>query len=245
LHDLGHLAVAEGDVVRACRLLHRGLTLTGEIGDQRRQALTLLVVAALAADEGDAERAVSLETVATATLRKLDVAQGRAMRATYEAHLEPARRLLGEVGVWAAEARGRATTLEAAVAEALAWLAAAVTLPEPADRPSPACATTPDDPANDRAIDERPPPAAALVPPSAPVDPASALPLTRRELDVARLIALGMTNRQIAAALVITEGTTSNYVQRVMSRLGFHSRAQVAAWVAERGLQEPASDQDG
>ena len=56
--------------------------------------------------------------------------------------------------------------------------------------------------------------------------------------------AQGCTNRQIAAALVITEGTTSNYVQRVMSRLGVHSRAQIAAWVAERGLQEPASDQD-
>ena len=66
--------------------------------------------------------------------------------------------------------------------------------------------------------------------------------LTRRELDVARLLARGLTNRQIAEELVITEGTASNYVQRVLDRLGFHTRAQVAAWAVARGLHQPSAE---
>jgi DNA-binding NarL/FixJ family response regulator len=70
-------------------------------------------------------------------------------------------------------------------------------------------------------------------------------PLTRRELEVARLLGRGLTNRQIADALVITPGTASNYVQRVLDRLGFHTRAQVAAWAVERGLtRAPERDSD-
>jgi non-specific serine/threonine protein kinase len=72
--------------------------------------------------------------------------------------------------------------------------------------------------------------------PAVPTRSRTADPLTRRELAVAQLIAHGLTNRQIAAELVITEGTVSNYIQRIMNRLGFHSRAQIAVWIAERGL---------
>jgi DNA-binding NarL/FixJ family response regulator len=45
-----------------------------------------------------------------------------------------------------------------------------------------------------------------------------------------------LTIRRIAAELVLTEGTAANYVKRVLQRLGFHSRAQVAAWAIEHGL---------
>jgi DNA-binding NarL/FixJ family response regulator len=60
--------------------------------------------------------------------------------------------------------------------------------------------------------------------------------LTRREREVAALIARGHTNRQIAAALVITDGTAHLHVVRLLSKLGFHTRAQVAAWAVTRGL---------
>jgi DNA-binding CsgD family transcriptional regulator len=59
--------------------------------------------------------------------------------------------------------------------------------------------------------------------------------LTRREREVARLVAQGLTNREIAAELVVTEGTAANHVRRLRLRLGFGSRARVAAWVAEDG----------
>ena len=60
--------------------------------------------------------------------------------------------------------------------------------------------------------------------------------LTRRERDIAILLARGLTNRQIAQSLVVTEGTAANYVRRVLQRLGFQNRAQVAAWAVEQGL---------
>ena len=54
--------------------------------------------------------------------------------------------------------------------------------------------------------------------------------LTRRERDVVGLLARGLTNREIASTLVVTEGTAENYVQRVLGKLGFNNRTQVAAW---------------
>jgi DNA-binding CsgD family transcriptional regulator len=57
--------------------------------------------------------------------------------------------------------------------------------------------------------------------------------LTPREREVARLLAEGRSNRQIAERLVITEGTAEVHVKRILSKLGFHSRFQVAAWMAE------------
>jgi DNA-binding CsgD family transcriptional regulator len=67
-------------------------------------------------------------------------------------------------------------------------------------------------------------------------------PLTRRQLEVAALIARGFSNRQVAETLVIAEGTAANHVEHILERLGFNNRAQIAAWVAtqqasQNGLQ--------
>ena len=62
-------------------------------------------------------------------------------------------------------------------------------------------------------------------------------PLTAREREVAALVARGLTNRQIAAELVVTERTAETHVQNIFNKLGFTSRAQVAAWAAEHGLR--------
>ena len=56
--------------------------------------------------------------------------------------------------------------------------------------------------------------------------------LTPRELEVARLVAEGLTNRQMAVRLGITERTAETHVDHIRSKLGFTSRAQIAAWVA-------------
>lgn len=61
-------------------------------------------------------------------------------------------------------------------------------------------------------------------------------PLTRREHEVALLISRGLTNRQIADALTIAERTAGAHVEHIMAKLGCHARAQIAAWVTERGL---------
>jgi DNA-binding CsgD family transcriptional regulator len=54
--------------------------------------------------------------------------------------------------------------------------------------------------------------------------------LTAREFEVARLVAQGLTNRQIAAALVISHRTAEGHVEHILVKLGFTSRAQIAAW---------------
>ena len=58
--------------------------------------------------------------------------------------------------------------------------------------------------------------------------------LTRRERDVATLVAQGMSNSQIAAVLVISVRTVETHVQHIMDKLGCSSRAQIAAWSAAR-----------
>jgi len=63
--------------------------------------------------------------------------------------------------------------------------------------------------------------------------------LTRRERQIAELIASGLTNREIAQQLVIAVRTAEGHVEHILSKLGFSSRAQVAAWLAEQRLREP------
>jgi pimeloyl-ACP methyl ester carboxylesterase/DNA-binding CsgD family transcriptional regulator len=60
--------------------------------------------------------------------------------------------------------------------------------------------------------------------------------LTRRERDVAVMVAEGMSNRRIAEALVLSERTVEGHVERLRTKLGFHSRAQIAAWAVAAGL---------
>jgi len=56
--------------------------------------------------------------------------------------------------------------------------------------------------------------------------------LTRREAEVAQLVAEGLTNRLIAQRLVISDRTAQNHVQHILTKLGFTTRSQIAAWVA-------------
>jgi DNA-binding CsgD family transcriptional regulator/tetratricopeptide (TPR) repeat protein len=60
--------------------------------------------------------------------------------------------------------------------------------------------------------------------------------LTARERDVAAQVMLGRTNREIADALVLSERTVETHVANIFSKLGFTSRAQLAAWGVEHGL---------
>jgi len=62
--------------------------------------------------------------------------------------------------------------------------------------------------------------------------------LTRREEDVATLVARGLTSKQIAARLFISERTAETHVDRILTKLDFHSRAQIAVWAVQRGLIE-------
>lgn len=60
--------------------------------------------------------------------------------------------------------------------------------------------------------------------------------LTSRELEVAALIAEGLSNRELAARLTITEGTAANHVANILRKLSFESRAQIAVWAVQHEL---------
>ena len=64
--------------------------------------------------------------------------------------------------------------------------------------------------------------------------------LTRREREVAHLVAQGLTNREIATRLFISERTAESHVEQIRGKLGFRSRVQIANWVAG-GLPGDAS----
>jgi DNA-binding NarL/FixJ family response regulator len=64
---------------------------------------------------------------------------------------------------------------------------------------------------------------------------AAASPLSERELEVARLVADGLSNPAIAARLYLRP-TVASHVIHILTKLGFSSRSQIAAWVAGQRL---------
>jgi predicted ATPase/DNA-binding CsgD family transcriptional regulator len=55
--------------------------------------------------------------------------------------------------------------------------------------------------------------------------------LARRQREVALLVAEGLSNKQIGARLFISEYTVDTHVRTILNKLGFSSRAQIAAWM--------------
>lgn len=91
--------------------------------------------------------------------------------------------------------------------------------------------------------------ATAMLPPDKPLTPRQATKeayggLTRREREVAAVVAQGLTNQEIADDLVISIKTVEAHMTRILSKLGFSSRAQVAAWAVEKSLASAPQDLD-
>ena len=73
-------------------------------------------------------------------------------------------------------------------------------------------------------------------------EPASSGPrLTGRELEVAGLVAEGLTNQAIASRLSVAPRTAEAHVENIRRKLQVHSRAQIAAWVTEHRLRPGAA----
>jgi DNA-binding NarL/FixJ family response regulator len=58
--------------------------------------------------------------------------------------------------------------------------------------------------------------------------------LTPRERQIVALIAKGRSNKAIASELFISPATAARHVANILAKLGFSSRAEVAAWARER-----------
>lgn len=67
--------------------------------------------------------------------------------------------------------------------------------------------------------------------------PTTSVVLSRREREVAQLLAHGLSNREIAGRLYLSERTIDNHVHHILDKLGFDSRVQVATWLARNEHQ--------
>ena len=73
-----------------------------------------------------------------------------------------------------------------------------------------------------------------------PAVAAASSPLSPRELEVARLVARGLTNKQLGQTLYVSERTAENHVQHILIKLAFRNRSQIAAWAS----REPGADHE-
>ncbi len=69
--------------------------------------------------------------------------------------------------------------------------------------------------------------------------------LTSREREVARLVAQGKSNRAIADELAVGVSTVEAHISHIFTKLGFSSRAQIAAWAVDKGLAQAPQDGEG
>ena len=181
---------------------------------------TLAGLAAVAAARGQARRALRLGATVSALVETTGNPLHPADRAALDGGLALARQALPAEEQAAAWAEGRAMPLAAAVEDALTdvWPVGA----EPASRAAAAGHANTDPRRATR--------------PAAHDGRAATGCLTRREREVATLVARGCTNRQIAHALGISPRTAENHVKRILAKLGARSRARIAAWAAAQGL---------
>lgn len=235
----GVVAVSRDDWGRAEALHEESLKLSREVRDVNNVSACLINFGLMAIEQADYERSLerlrenlrvtseadqagimhTLAAMAVATAALGQTARAarlwgaaETMRETHGLRLVPMPRRRIRHDEWLADARSR---LDEAAWEA-AWAEGK--------------AMTQEEVFEYALSEEETPPAAIERPPD------SAARLTRREREVALLVARGLTNRRIAEELGISERTVENHVAKILRRLGFRSRARIAAWVAEQRL---------
>ena len=86
------------------------------------------------------------------------------------------------------------------------------------------------------AVEDRLPSRAKMV-----IKPKTEIRLTKREMEIARLIAHEMTSRDIATKLFISERTVEAHVTNMLNKLGLNSRVELTRWLTSVGGTEPVT----
>ncbi|MFN8526032.1 MAG: tetratricopeptide repeat protein [Chloroflexota bacterium] len=195
----------------AVKLCAESFTLFHGLGDSQGVVWVLSNLMITAQRQGDREWAARLfgaGEAARAALGAASLSVSPAERAAHDAAIAEVRTALGEQAFERTQAEGRAAPAEMTVRA-----------------PGSAAMSGPPEPASSKtqhANTQQP--------------PASARLLTRREREVAALVATGATDRDIARTLVITEGTVGVHLTNIFSKLDLHTRTQLAIWATEHGL---------
>jgi DNA-binding CsgD family transcriptional regulator len=223
LAGIGRVALAQPDLDLAAASLAESLQLSLAAGQRLAISRGIEAFAALAVMTGELATAARLAGAARAlrTAGWPGAGQPPARRPP-DALLEAPRQRLGQAAVDALVTEGARLSTHEALALALGLHVpgdprpAAGPVPEPGPGTGPGTGPAAPVPAGPR--------------PAAPASP----PLTSRELQIAGLVAQGLSNRGIATELTISPATAARHVANIFAKLGFTSRAQVAAWVAQR-----------
>lgn len=214
LEILGDIAERQGNYSKAKQFLKEALTLHRQLKNMQMIADALQELAIVARGEREFVRAVRLWAAADALRQELNQPAAPFFEA-YRPYLNSLRDKLGENRFAAAWAQGQSLSLEQAVNYALDEL---TVLPE--------AFAAEDEPRSKRAGKDQ------------------FGGLTAREREVAALIAQGKSNRAIARQLVVSVKTVEAHITRILSKLGFTSRAQIAGWAIQKGLAKAPRDLD-
>jgi predicted ATPase/DNA-binding CsgD family transcriptional regulator len=210
LDDLAVVALMRQDYDRAAGLYWESLPLCREAGNVELVGYCLRGLAVVAAARNAPSRAARLFGASDALWEVAGVVVWPPRKRTYDRGLENVRRQLGDPAFNAARLEGKRLS----VAEAIRVAAAS------GDEAPPE-------------TDEQVVPVTTREPMSGEADLAL---LTRREREVAALIARGMISREIADVLVVSERTVDAHADHIRTKLGLRSRAEIAAWGVARGL---------
>jgi predicted ATPase/DNA-binding CsgD family transcriptional regulator len=209
-----------GSHAEATALHQQSLALFSELENKREIAECLEVLAMLARAQDQPLQAARLFGAAEAALEEVGSSMGPSRNPRYGTYVALLREQLGHEAFTSAWAEGRIMRLEDAIAAALA-------VGQPAEPAS-------EEPARERTQ-------SLSASPAAPTFVGLNMQrLTRREQEVAALLARGLTNRQIAEELTIAERTAETHVLKIMNKLGLNRRAQLTAWALKHELTPPS-----
>ena len=224
LNLLGLALVEKGDRQGAAEAYGKCISLARATGYKWAVAESLIGIGALSAAKGETAVGARLLAAADTRLAKMDYMIPSAERTYLDRLVGSLRRSMAPAEFEKASSQGRHMSMEQAVESAQLALC---DVERAADSFPTGEATQPND------IDRRTPQAVARKK-SSPM-------LSQREQQVAALVAQGCTNREIAGTLSIAEKTANAHIQNILNKLGFNTRAQIAAWAATRGLKSPDS----
>jgi predicted ATPase/DNA-binding CsgD family transcriptional regulator len=205
-------ALAAGDTVAAADWCAQGLEISGVDPSSIPAGYSLLAAAQIAAHAGDFELAASIHGRLREAQELLYDTMDRAHISAHKAAIERVRAEFGAGAFDAAAAAGAGLDWTSAIAKVKGYLRE---VPVRQDSQPPRAEVTP--------------------------VPTPGQPLTRRQVEVVRLLAGGLTNKEIAERLGMTPKTVMHHTVGIYQRLGVRGRSEAVAWAVRAGLAPETS----